>query len=370
MNILYISKLDGRPWAGPTYSIPKQIEAQSKYDNVFWYNIVDEPRPEGINNYAVWKKLSYFHDLTDFPNKKITDLPKPFSTPDLIVVEQGYTYAKEKIRKEIIDGTIPYIVVPRGELTDGAQNKKRLKKIIGNFLLNWPKFIGRAKAIQCLTVEEERNTAKKWNANRIVIPNGTVIPRKMEKNFQHDGIKCVSIGRLEPYQKGLDLLVEACAVVQNELRDNGVTIDLYGSDMENKATMVKKLIVDKNLSDIIFMHDGVFGVDKENVLRQADVFLIPSRFEGQPTAMLEALAYGLPCLATTGSNMRKEVEESNSGWGADNTVDGIVKALKRMMDEKNIFAEKSENAYSLATKYSWDKIAEESHRIYKELLKG
>ena len=49
MNILFLSVLDGRPWAGPTYSVPKQISAQSKVDNVFWYNLEN-------GDFSSWKE--------------------------------------------------------------------------------------------------------------------------------------------------------------------------------------------------------------------------------------------------------------------------------------------------------------------------
>ena len=39
MNVLYISKLTGNLFAGPNNSVPAQIKAQSKIDNVFWYNL-------------------------------------------------------------------------------------------------------------------------------------------------------------------------------------------------------------------------------------------------------------------------------------------------------------------------------------------
>ena len=47
MNILYISYLDGSKYVGPTYSVPMQIEAQSKCDNVFWYNL----RKDGLKEW-------------------------------------------------------------------------------------------------------------------------------------------------------------------------------------------------------------------------------------------------------------------------------------------------------------------------------
>ena len=84
MNILYISVLDGGEWNGPTYSIPKQISYQSEIDNVFWYNLVDAGEK--------WRDYQFFHDITEYPSKRISDLPKPFDSPDLIVFEQFYCY--------------------------------------------------------------------------------------------------------------------------------------------------------------------------------------------------------------------------------------------------------------------------------------
>ena len=71
MNILYISKIDGRPWSGPSYSIPNQVKAQSKLDNVLWYNLIDNPIPEGKNNVNQWRKETYYIDLTTVSSGRI-----------------------------------------------------------------------------------------------------------------------------------------------------------------------------------------------------------------------------------------------------------------------------------------------------------
>ena len=52
MNVLYISNLTGNLFAGPNNSVPAQIKAQSKRDNVFWYNINDIKREE-------WKEIKF-----------------------------------------------------------------------------------------------------------------------------------------------------------------------------------------------------------------------------------------------------------------------------------------------------------------------
>ena len=48
MNILFISHLCGSSFAGPTYSVPKQIEAQATVDNIFWYNASAKEKEEII----------------------------------------------------------------------------------------------------------------------------------------------------------------------------------------------------------------------------------------------------------------------------------------------------------------------------------
>ena len=70
MNVLYISNLTGNLFAGPNNSVPAQIKAQSKRDNVFWYNINDIKREE-------WKEINCYN-LKDYPSGRLKDLPKPF----------------------------------------------------------------------------------------------------------------------------------------------------------------------------------------------------------------------------------------------------------------------------------------------------
>lgn len=368
MNILYISKIDGRPWIGPTYSVPNQVAAQSQYDNVFWYNIVDSGEDAGKENLKIWRELNYYHDLKDFPSQKINDLPSPFNNPDLIIMEQGYPFAKDKIRREVFKSEIPYIIVPRGELTTTAQKKKKIKKIIGNILLDYHRFVKKAVAIQCLTEQEEIGTKNKWNNVKIILPNGTELHNVKHNYSDKKSLNGVFIGRIETYQKGLDILVDACEIVKKKLKASKCHIHLYGSDRENKLAPLLELIEQRDLSDIISFHGPVFGKEKAKVLSDADFFIITSRFEGHPMGLLEALAYGLPSLVTTGSNMRLEVETNKAGWGADNNAVSVASAFERLVADVDNYQKMSQNACKLAEMYSWEAIAQKSHVNYIELL--
>ena len=360
MNILYLSHLGGAAYAGPTYSVPKQIEAQSKIDNVFWYNAVSKSPEE-------WKKYEYYHDLNDYPGESIYKLPEPFNHPDLIVVELFYNMTKSRFLRELVRGKIPYVIIPRGELTRQAQKRKSLKKRIANLLI-CKKYAKRAAAIQYLTEQEYRDSGDSWNKKAIIIPNGITMPESVKTSFTENGIKCVSIGRLEPYQKGLDLLIGACSQIKSELINANCTIDIYGPDVDGKRSELEESVRSNGLEDIIYFHDAVYGADKEKVLLEHDVFVIPSRFEGHPMALIEAMSYGLPCIATTGSNIRKEIEQYNAGWTAQNSVDDVNKALLDMIKSASQISQKGFAAGILAQEFEWNTIAIKQCKCYEEII--
>ncbi len=358
MNILYLSHLSGASYAGPSYSVPKQIEAQAKLDNVFWYNAVKNSKRE-------WKEYSYYHDLEEYPKESISKLPEPFNHPDIIIVELFYNMVKSPLIKELMKINIPYIIIPRGELTSQGQSRKGLKKKIANFFI-CKKYANKAAAIQYLTEQEYQDSGNSWNKKHIIIPNGITLPEVTKTVFSKEGIKCVSIGRIEPYQKGLDLLIEACAEIKEQLISANCTIMICGPDKEGKLQNLKVLVKNYGLEQTIKFHDGVFGKEKETVLLKSDVFIIPSRFEGHPMALIEALSYGLPVIATTGSNMRKEIEEYDAGWGADNSIESLKDAILKMLNSNEHY-KKSNNSITLSKEYEWDSLAIRAHDAFIQI---
>ncbi|ADC49368.1 glycosyl transferase, group 1 [Alkalihalophilus pseudofirmus OF4] len=359
MNILYVSNLKGNKWTGPNQSVPRQIRAQSKIDNVFWFNINNTENPE-------WNMLTKYHSTNDFQKISLDSLPTPFNKPDLIIFQGLYCFPFCKIIFEAWYKTIPYIIVTRGALPKQAQKNKRLKKFFAN-LVFFKRFVNKAKAIHYLTDQEYLDSGEKWNKNYFIIPNGIEIPQEYNYVLPQNGIKAVYIGRTDIYQKGLDLLLEACNQIKPLLLSNRVTIDLYGPDMDGAKSRLYDLIESFDLGDIISLNEGVFDAEKQQVLTNSDLFIMTSRFEGHPMGLIEALSYGLPSLVTKGTNMSKEVLAQDAGWVADDNVESIKDAFIKMLEEREKLKLKSKNALSLATNYDWDTIAQITHQKYLEL---
>lgn len=361
MNILYISYLDGSRYAGPTYSVPMQIEAQSKCDNVFWYNL----RKDGLKD---WDKLPYYFSLRDYPTGMISRLPRPFNKPDVVIIEQFYDLIKTRIVFELLLRKIPYIIIPRGELTKSAQKRSKIKKFLANNLI-MNKFAKEALAIQYLTNQEKIDSGNNWNEKNFIIPNGVNIREdNIKKSFCVQGIRCISIGRISSFHKGIDLLIFAVSSLKDELLKNNCRIDFYGPDYDKEISMLRRKIDELGLSNLIHFNEPVYDDKKIGEMLSSDLFLITSRFEGHPMALIEAMSLGLPCLVTRGSNMYDEVKQFDAGWVAENESTSIREALMQMLSDKNKFKEKGMNSLKLSKNYTWSKIAKETHERLSQLI--
>lgn len=352
MRILFVSRLEGHKWQGPTHSVPMQVKHQASVDKVLWVNLC--PAVE-----SQWSDLPYYMESEKGLKTRLSDLPEAFRMPDIVVFEGVYEYPFAGLVYDLWKWKIPYIIVPRSALTADAQKKKALKKKLGN-LAFFNAFVKKAAAIQYLTAAEQKDSAK-WKTANFIVPNGMIPKTRVKQTFSEEGLVFSYIGRIERYQKGLDLLIQACGRIASELREAKATIHLYGPDREGSFAQLQDELARHWLEDIIFLHDGVFGEEKERVQLESDAFIMTSRFEGLPMGMIEALAYGLPALATAGTNLADEIREEDAGWVSDNSVKGIVRMLRAAIADRERYPEISRNALHLSVRYNWHAIARKTH---------
>ena len=133
----------------------------------------------------------------------------------------------------------------------------------------------------------------------------------------------VSLGRLTN-QKGLDLLIESFAALAGKHPNWRVVI--YGEGPERAP--LTRLVAKRGLAERISLQ----GVTKDvpGALRQASLFVLPSRYEGYPNALVEALACGLPIVATDCPGATAEILKD--GLHGMLVPAGDVSALTRALD--------------------------------------
>jgi glycosyltransferase involved in cell wall biosynthesis len=356
MKVLHVAALNMKQSSGPTYSVPSYVKAQNKLDGVksdLLISIKTDMRNE-----------QYFY-IDDFKSKEaLLELLKRY---DIVIFHSNYIINHVKIAKLLKLNGIPYVIVPRGGFTKGSKNIKKWKKKLADILI-FNKFFNSPDAIQFLTNMERDESVHKTSWD-FILPNGINVP-KINKEVSIDGdIKIVFIGRLDIYHKGLDMLVEAISLNKPRLIEENVFINLYGPDIRNSKRELLQMIKSYGIENIIEINGAVFEKDKTKVLCNADIFIQTSRFEGLPMGVLEALSLGVPCILTPGTNLSSEVKDYNAGIEVMLNPNSISNGIIEMIENIKNNNELSQNAISLAKKYSWNNIAKDSIKKYKEILK-
>jgi glycosyltransferase involved in cell wall biosynthesis len=116
------------------------------------------------------------------------------------------------------------------------------------------------------------------------------------------------------------------------------------------------------------------GTDAETAaaFAGADLFLLPSLFEGTPLTLVEAMASGLPVVTTATCGMRDVVRDGENGLLVPlRSPSAIAAAVERLADDESLRARLGTAARAeAAERYTWDRVAEPVVEIYESLCAG
>ena len=138
---------------------------------------------------------------------------------------------------------------------------------------------------------------------------------------------------------------------------------LAGSSEGEDLKIVKELNRERGIEDWVFFPGLVKGQDKLELLRDADVFLMPSRYEGLSIALLEGMASGLPVILSDRAGLYTKVAAEECGLIVQPSVESILPALGQMMDEaaRSQYGESARRV--VLSEHTWGAIAEKMETI-------
>jgi glycosyltransferase involved in cell wall biosynthesis len=260
----------------------------------------------------------------------------------------------------------PLIVAPRGMLGAAALNFSRRKKLAFWHLLQGT--VVRDAACLHATSEQEYQEIRAFGLSNpvAIIPNGIDLPAPSGPTVSNGGERTVlSLGRIHP-KKGLGHLVRAWARLEAERPDWHLRIigpSELGHDKELRA-----LAATLGLRRIS-IGEPVYGQAKLAIMRAADVFVLPSLNENFAITVAEALAAGVPVIATKGTPWRR-LETEGCGWWIDHGVEPLVASLSTCMsmspEALKVMGVKG-RAW-VAREFSWDQVARGMLDVYLWLL--
>ncbi len=187
----------------------------------------------------------------------------------------------------------------------------------------------------------------------VTIPNpAPVVPRDTEPLLPPNALRTVvGLGRLT-HQKGFDLLIKAFSSVSPSHPDWSLVIYGDGKERNHLETLIGELGMPS------FVRLPGMTDDPIVALRSGGLFVMPSRFEGFPNVLLEAMACGLPAIAFDCRSGPKEIIR--------NEVDGLLvspedsvalaAAMDRLMSNERERKELGRRALEVTERFSVDKI--------------
>lgn len=125
----------------------------------------------------------------------------------------------------------------------------------------------------------------------VVLPNPVRVPPDVPERSGRPHVQFLHLGRLGERKGGYDL-VDAFAALPEGLR-NRARLVLAG---DGEVEAVRKRA--EPLGDRVEVHSWIDAKERDRLLAQSDVFALPSRAEGVPMALLEAMASALPCITS------------------------------------------------------------------------
>lgn len=288
--------------------------------------------------------------------------------PDVVMFHSLYEMEFLAFAKVLKARQIPYAIQMHGALSKENYKKSHIKKVVANFLW-YNNYIKSARCIVYLNQGEYDNcVVKNLNSKHAILPNGCdeVSCIEIDKESNHP-FEIIFIGRININHKGLDELVKAIRLLKSQ-KIKDIHFSFYGNDSDADVSKFKQMLI--GLESIAQFCGGIYGEDKNKKLRNSDLFILTSRYEGMPMGVLEAISYGLPCLLTPGTNMSDVVAENGAGFKCNFEYKSIAQAILVARD----LIQKSpkfyrHNAHCLSKTYSWNSIAKQSIEIFKSCIK-
>ncbi len=233
----------------------------------------------------------------------------------------------------------------------------------------------------------------------VVAPNGVDLPdlarrsgrEVLEERFPELKNRrwIVFMSRLHP-KKGIDVLLRAWArqkevtgdewrvkssqtetppYLNTETPHRGAVLVLAGSDLIGYGKDIERMVKESGLEDSVVMTGEVAGEAKDCLLGNADIFVLPSYSENFGIVVAEAMAWGRPVIASTGTPWQ-EITEVEAGWWVKPEEDALAQALHEALGtrQEELEAMGARGRMLVERSYTWSAPAERLIKAYDEVL--
>jgi glycosyltransferase involved in cell wall biosynthesis len=342
-RIAFVSTMDGYSWGGSEelwsraalqllrlgFSISASVPEWRPL-----HGRVQHLRKQGVNiwlrpkSYPNWKRAWHRTAYRDL-NPIAVEVDKMISVtkPRLVVLSSGFAYPPIDLIELCVKKRIPFVTIGQANYDtiwmdddSAARYRPGLSAAARCYFVSKSNLRLAEKQIGC----QLYNAEVVWNPFNVDYHASPSWP----KLGPHGGLRLACVARLDPPAKGQDILFEVLTAPQWASRP--WHLYLYGEGpMRN---VLERLAQSSGLSDRV-----VFAGQKtvEEIWASNHVLVMPSRAEGMPLAMVEAMLCARPVIATDVASISEIVEDGITGFLADApAVPRLANAMERFWESR------------------------------------
>ncbi|MEO7190497.1 MAG: glycosyltransferase [Vicinamibacterales bacterium] len=286
---------------------------------------------------------------------------------DLVHIHAVFSHACLAAARACRAGRIPYLVRPLGTLDPWSLAhhgfRKRLLLAAGARAA-----LQRARGMHYTSTEEMRLAEGALPG----LPTGYVVPLGVS-----DDLFCepravaslsapyvLSLSRLES-KKGVDVLIRAFHKLAEYHRLGPWSLQIAGDGEPGEVDELRALANSGQAQHRITFAGWVSGPARQRMFREASLFALPSHQENFGFALVEAMASGVPVIASPGVNLAGDILAAGAGWVADREtfVDGLGQAMSSQTECRS----RGRAARSYADQFRWARVGEQLIEVYNAI---
>ena len=286
---------------------------------------------------------------------------------ELIQIQSVWEMPYHKVILEARKQNIPYIVTPRGMLEPWSLSQKKWKKKLAWWLYQRNDVQKSACVFTTAKMEAEHVSNLGITTCKAVIPNGIETDAYPCKSSVEGVKKQVLFLSRVHVKKGIELLFEAWKRLHSDYVDWQLLV--IGNGEAEYIHSLENRVESLGLKDSIKILPPVFGEAKIKVYQESALFCLPSFSENFGMVIAEAMSCGTPVITTT--NCPWEIlNETNTGWCVDLSVENLERALREAMEmDANALYDMGQRASKfIFDNFDYRSVTRKTLRLYEWLL--
>jgi N-acetyl-alpha-D-glucosaminyl L-malate synthase BshA len=257
----------------------------------------------------------------------------------------------------------PYVVYGRGS---DVYMPWAFKNIVSKLVMR------SADAMIALTEDMKSEMQKIYNREVFLIPNG--VDLNMFKNLSKNDLRSkfnvkdenivLFVGGFR-FVKGVKYLIEA----MNSIRQKNITTRLMLVGSEGDKEKLDGLVNDSDSKKYVILVGKVPHEKVAEYMVASDVFVLPSLSEGFPNVILEAMASGLPIVATRVGGLPHIVKHAENGFLVEpKNPEEIAEKVLLILESEALRKKMSDNNKETAKEYSWERVVAKLEEVYRSCI--